>query len=360
MKDTMETWLNMAHDESDAQWKFWEFLQMEQARMDFEWDDYLKSYIKNDFDLNGSGLLITGPDGCGKHTAARRAVWHLLERSTTKPFNQVLLNGLLLEASSAGEAINRLGSLVDDFDNANVSLCLVMDGLEDHPFRQKILTFLGRKLRDHFFNGEPEMFLILIDRSEETIPQQLRSQLKLFRMDLPNVKQREHIIEQYGEHIKQRVSFEEMAKNTEGFSCIQLRDLVHTLRWTLSSRGESAVMTNEELKTFCRSQLPAPNPENAVVTLARSVQQLMDKLPQMLQNLPAQGQQMSAAQQQLQQNNSARIDERGFLAAERKRIQELPPKALAEETYGKKFVEDVISGSLQKKSNADPEAIPVR
>lgn len=357
--EELNSWLDIALEESNSQWEDWkEELIYIKNKVSFYWIDYLSAYLKKlidgggQEDLNGFGLLLTGPDGCGKHMVTK-SVMKLMEDKLDA--YALVLSGPLLGDASLNETVKRLGDILDTFKVQRIALCLMVEELEEHPFRREILTYLGRRLREYRRKGEEFFYLVLIDRDERTVPNLLRRRLQLCRVSLPDQQQRRSIIGQFEDGFKQLVMCDYFAQITEGLTCAQLKDLAQAVVWQVDQMNPASSLPNEELLRFCRSQMPLPEPEDALPSIAASLRQLVENLPQALQNLPAAGSDDQLANQPLQKYNENRIDEVKFMQDETERIKNATPRQLAEELYGKDFIEKHMK---ENQPEAQPEEQP--
>ena len=231
------------------------------------------------------GILLTGPDGCGKHTAAAHMVRLAVKRGR---LGVVFLDGADFGAESMPWIQERLNLILDQFYDQSQGLCLVMENLEDLPWRRNLLTFLGRTLGDYSRGtGNPEdafppLFLVLLDRQEESIPAILRNKLRLCRMSLPNRIRREQFLTKCGANIRSFVSMDRFARATEGASYAQLRALVENVTDLVNCRDEQ--LSEEEFLRFLEVQMPLRK-ENQMSVLTAAVRELIDRLPDAVRSL---------------------------------------------------------------------------
>lgn len=222
----------------------------------FDWGGVLE-YLWNSPDFRPMGLLLTGPDGCGKHTAMKHMLKHLLEGR----YEIIMANGSALDESS-----NVRSELLDEFSQLDDQyVCLVLDGLEGRTCRRDVLEALGVLLTGHYLNRVlyPRLFVILIDRDEDDIPSLLRSWLLLCRMTLPDGNKRKAYLEERVRRDKlwsNDESVERLLTSTRGFTYAQLRDLAALLGVYISAyerareTGIEIPNFDEELLEFIESQ----------------------------------------------------------------------------------------------------------
>lgn len=210
----------------------------------FDWGGVLE-YLWNSPDSRPMGLLLTGPDGCGKHTAMKHMLKNLLGH-----YEIMMVNGSALDESD-----NVRSELLDEFSQLDDQhVCLVLDELEGRSCRRDVFEALGALLTGHYLSRVfyPKLFVILIDRDEDDIPSSLRCWLLLCRMTLPDGNKRRAYLE---ERVKRDElwsngeSVERLLASTRGFTYAQLRDLAALLGVYISAY-ERAKENGVEIPNF--------------------------------------------------------------------------------------------------------------
>ncbi|MCD8086513.1 MAG: hypothetical protein LUF28_09395 [Clostridiales bacterium] len=232
-----------------------------------------------------SGLLLTGPEGCGRHTAAAHMVRFLQEQN----FGSIWLSGDdLLEEGNVSEAREKLNALLDDFNEHEKCLCLVIEQLEGRSGRKELLSYLGKLLWDYWLvrkeGADSRLFLILID-SGRGIPSLLREQLQRCRMTLPDLEHRNCFLESR-EGLAGFVSLDDCAAYTEGFTYAQLMDLARDLQMLITSKND-ALVSREQLEQLVedqREETPAAQSVRRRAALEERLIHLADELPALLKN----------------------------------------------------------------------------
>lgn len=224
------------------------------------------------------GLLLTGPDGCGKHTAAA----HMLGLLNNSHY-ALLLNGRELCADGFAIAKLRLRYALDHTFVADNGVarpwCLILEDLEDCSFRQELFTWLGQALSFEWF-GETDnpgpLFLILIDAIAEDIPSILRRHLRLCRMSLPSADRRRAYFEKI-DFLSDTVNMDLLVHSTDGLTYAQMVDLARNLQCSLV---EGIVgfekMRDETLMDFLAGQYPEQPLGDPLQSLAESARQFVE------------------------------------------------------------------------------------
>lgn len=224
------------------------------------------------------GLLLTGPNGCGKHTA----VTHMF-RTLYDSHCALLLDGRELCADGYAAATRRLRYALDNPQN-DLSWLLVLENMEDCSCRQELLTWLGQAVDAAWASsaGSPSLFVILIDSREDEIPSILRRHLRLCRMSLPTSRRRRAFFEN-GQFamIPSLVTMDLLVNSTVGLTYAQLVDLARNLECTLYYQK----FTDEDLLEFLEEQMPDLLPEDPLQSLAQSAQLFIESLPELMTHM---------------------------------------------------------------------------
>ena len=225
------------------------------------------------------GILLTGPDGCGKHTAAS----HMLDLLDQRGFGFAILDGESLCEDGMTVAAARLNALADQFYDEKKGLCILLENTEQLTCRQKLLTLLGQLLHEYWLYSSdlPPLFLILIDRKEHNIPSVLRRRLHRVHMNLPSTYQRKQLLEDIAADIRKYIPMDDFIAKTEGATCAQLVDMVSSLRAMVDAWDRGIVA--EEFDSFIASQLVPPTSRDMLKQLTRTAQQLLQQLPALVQ-----------------------------------------------------------------------------
>lgn len=289
----------------------------------------------------GYGILLTGPDGCGKHTAAA----HMLSLLEQRGFGFVTLDGESLCEDGMSIAAARLNALADRFYDEQKGLCILLENTEQLACRQKLLTLLGQLLHEYWMYSSdlPPLFLILLDRKEQTIPSILRRRLQRFRMSLPNGYQRKKLLEDLASDIRKYVPMEDFVAQTEGATCAQLADMVSSLRAMVDAWDRG--IAGEEFRSFIASQMAPASSRDMLKQLTQSAQQLLQQLPDLVRQAGtatvAQTTANPAAVPVPQPNLSVLSNKENYLNKKEEEIRNMKILALSTQMFGEDGVKQL-------------------
>ena len=317
-KERTKAWVERVKDDSAMTRSF---LLTQWADDSFGWGKILKNmWFPTGEELpTGTGVLLVGPAGCGKHTA----IHHLLRLMDQLPKQEDEDGSLrdsylyvsldweeLLEPEDGFAACEQmLSMLLDDCYDRHQGLFLVLEGTTRLPWSRKLYRYLGSQLTDYYlYRGKgaftagpkdrpasldweedetvlPPFFLALIEEEEPMMPALLRSRLQLCRMSRPNLLRRKNYLmnRDLGNlhmDMDELHPGQTLADLTEGLSYAQLEDLVNSLSALTAELAEPVELAEED------SLRQEQTPQETLPELQRQVwekaESLMDKLPEML------------------------------------------------------------------------------
>ena len=233
------------------------------------------------------GLLLTGPNGCGKHTAAAHMAHALY--NTHCP---LLIGGRDLCSEGYASATRRLRYVLDHpnvIDGQIYPWCLILDDLEDFDCRRDLLSWLGLVMDMTWYEseGDPSLFVILIDSCDVDIPSNLRRHLRLCRMSTPGASQRKAYLESSRfPMIQNNVNLKLLVSSTEGFTYAQLADLAQNLECNLYCLpSDQPAFSDQDLMEFLQEQTPDASTGDPLQSLAQSARQFIEHLPDLLTHM---------------------------------------------------------------------------
>lgn len=301
LENKINDWIeNEIKYQSDA---YLQYLKMIEADDTFEWGEMIENYLQAPSETlrRKRGLLLTGPNGCGKHTAAYRAVTYLTDetkwasslRLSEEPFECVCVSGrdFSFPDEERGNVYAYLNALLDAFEGKK--LCLVVEYPEFSTQCEELLKRLGQFACMYYtVEALAPLFLIVITEDEAIIPQMLRERLNQCKMTLPDSAKRMRFLKQNGRFedtlglssAKSDAFYEELVEATEGQTYAQLRDTIAGMEMRINCDLQ------DDLSEL--AQMGAHFSTEAVDTTKQRFYEkaldFMDSLPVLLEKMPAQ------------------------------------------------------------------------
>lgn len=294
-----------------------------------------------------NGLLLTGPDGCGKHTAAAH-MYSLLNDS----HYALLLDGRELCADGYAAATRRLRYALDH-PRDGYPWCLILEGMEECSFRRELFSWLGLAMNVEWFgdtkNPQP-LFLILIDSIAEDLPSILRRHLRLCRMSLPSADRRKAYFTNGSFRVLSgnTVNLDLLVDSTDELTYAQMVDLARNLESALFCLPDGLEkMSDEQLLDFLQEQCPPPSLEDPLQSLALSARQFIEHLPDLLSQLGQNVVSVPAANpatvDRISDPGSNSNSDPALSSSEfEKKIYEMPVKTLSVDLFGKDRHADLL------------------
>lgn len=345
MAERLQEWVSATVEDSQAQWAYIQELELDDT---FGWGSMTGVLLsrlgssgvsQKELSRNSCGLLITGPEGCGKHNTAAHMMVQLQEE-----YEMIFLNGMTLGALGSVKSRQFLEALLEHYINEDKALCIQLEDMEDCPCRRELLTYFGQQLRNYRIADFPPLFLILIDGREQDIPSCLRSQLLLCRMSLPTQAQRMEFLKVHAKELRNTLSLTLFARATEGANFAQLLDMIAAVTWLVDSH-DLMTLPDADLLEFLATQMPVPSKEDALQKLTVTAQNLMEQLPQILKNaaaaIPAGGTVVQQVTTATPAPQPVAPNTNDYVGQERKRIENLAFKDLANELFGKDGCDEI-------------------
>lgn len=305
----------------------------------FGWGALLDAmwFSENGKRLSGSGVLLTGPDGSGKHTAA----YHMIKGLLSRKYAHVFLTDEDFDAQVIGaeSAKERLRRLLDRFYDQDQALCIVLEQAGAFQNIQSVLRFLGETLCEYWLCEDyPPLFVILIASDDPPVPAPLRGRLRLCRMSLPGEDRRRTFLENRAGDLRHYVPFHTLVSQTDGMSYGELSDVVDHIR-TFVDLTDSAI-SEEKAAAFIQEQKPRP----VRVQLPEKVETLIDALPQLLPDFLSKISTVRREAGPVPASIPEPVNgpKQENLAGERERIENLPVSVLAEELFGAERVAQLL------------------
>lgn len=343
MVDQIQQWLEQIVPMSQ---RLEEFMLAKEPDDSFGWGKMLEMMWTAQLpEERPGGLLLTGPNGCGKHTAMA----HMILQLRQEGFGTVFLDGMDMEDWDGKTAKERINKLLDHFDENGQGLCMVLENVESCGFRRELLTHLGHTLQMYrlYRDQVQPLFLILIDQKEQQIPPALRGELRLCRMCLPDQQHRKKYLEKNAGNIAGYVSLDVIAAETEGVTYAQLADLMYNVQYLVDCRD--GYLDEGEMRTFLAQQLPQPSREKKLDTLLGAAKKFMEEMPQMLQNavasMPVGVPVAESTVASVPQPSLDAITSPEDLGSRREQIENMPVDQLQLETFGQEFVNQMMKAA---------------
>ena len=275
------------------------------ADYSFGWRDVIETTVS---EKKAKGLLLTGAEGSGKHTAAEIAVNML--SGDEYGYEVIYLSGNDFSFSTADiEAdeqerqgiIERedwdvftddivhtfLDNLLNEFynDERQDNLCIMLENISHSDMSDLIYDRIGRYVRMYDINEDfPDLFVVVTEPDDRYVKGCLRKYLRLMKMSLPNAAQRRQML------INRKIDFETaeaIANHTEGFNYSQLRDLAENINvW--HSVDE---VSSEFYMDFISTQMPEQVSDEKELIYSEKVQlyqklgELIDLAPQIIEKM---------------------------------------------------------------------------
>ena len=271
----------------------------------FGWKDVIEITVE---EKKINGLLLTGPVGSGKHTAAEIAVNFIANQDdnyeilylSDKNFifdsqdiqadqeeRQNLIDNEDLDYLTDDIVHTFLDKLLDEFYNDEVSknVCIVLENISKSDISESIYDRLSKYIGMYESNEDfPSLFVILIEPDEKYVSSSLRKYLRLMKMSLPNFHQRKQMMINRGIDAK---TAEAIANSTENFNYSQIRDLAENIAiWR-----EIDEITSEFYENFIYTQSPeSVFSENSLlysekIQFYRKIENIIDYVPQLLEKI---------------------------------------------------------------------------
>lgn len=269
----------------------------------FGWKDAIEMMMENG---KTDGLLLTGPDGCGKHTAIDIAVNIL----AGVDYRILYLSGkdfmFTEEEINANEENHRqmiereefdmltddivhtfLDRLLDEFFESGVNICFVTEGIMQSELGESVYQRLGKYMC--MYNSSPDfprMVSLLIEPDDACVPSMLRKYLRLVRVSYPSREQRRRVLVNCGVRGE---AAQAAAEYTEGFSYAQLSDLARNIA-IYTELDEDGQLNADFYLDIINSQSPDTlarlNAQNGSEVLYAERIKLYQKLEQLIEFAP--------------------------------------------------------------------------
>ena len=334
--ETVKVWLDGILNSAAVMEAYIDRLELDDS---FGWGALLDAmwFSEDGKRLTGSGVLLTGPDGSGKHTAA----YHMIKGLLSRKYAHVFLTDEDFNAQAVGTdlAKERLRSLLDRFYDQEQALCVVLEQVGAFQNIQSVLRFLGETLCEYWLCEDyPPLFVILIASDDPPVPAPLRGRLRLCRMSLPDEDRRRTFLENRAGDLRHYVPFHTLVSQTEGMSYRELSDVADHIR-TFVDLTDSAI-SEEKAAAFIREQRPRP----VRVQLPEKVEALIDALPQLLSDFLSRISTVSreAGPVPAPAPEPVAGPKQDDLAGEWERVNNLPVSVLAEELFGAERVAQML------------------
>lgn len=320
---------------------------------------------------SGSGLLLTGPAGCGKHTALHHMIFLLSRRN----YQFIFLDGN--DLNDADESIEKLNALLDQCHENQSGLCLVLEEVAQQPYSPALYKYLGNTLCQYYLSRGEEsrlpgpkdhplqqwendslpglyhpFFLVLIEEEEPRLPALLRNRLQTCRMTLPTFKQRLAFIENH--ELGNIQTQEGFLEQTDGLSYGQLEDLINSLRaFTAGADIRSEDSLNAlvaDQKEFLAQQLLPKQSLSAGLQSESAMDQMIELFSRLLPVSSGSSQTDTAPEflpsAHVLSSEQYAADPDGYLETAQKDYEAMPIRQLLEETFGKENTADLTNNEL--------------
>lgn len=322
------------------------------------WDELIRLLLGTE-EYEGSkrenGLLITGPEGCGRHTLLAQVIAIAVEKEYTPIFltGEDLADGTSVQA----EVLERMNAVLDRSVGEEDRICLVLEQLEQLSSLPALMKLLERRLCRASYGEAEDFFLVLIQESAFPIPSVLKGMLQVCRMQYPNRKRRELFFKNHLRtfELKESLPMDQILDQTERFSYDELSNLVELLE-----AGEKLLggkIPERDLQEWIDGLRPEVSEKEAKQAFVSRLGQILEQLPEILSQ-PVQQVRTSQMQGEIGTGKNSSEPEMLHLTEE-DRIAKLQDETGAEtinKIFGKEYADNMFKNySSSQSSNQSPQ-----
>ncbi|MBR4308135.1 MAG: ATP-binding protein [Oscillospiraceae bacterium] len=280
----------------------------QQAKTNFMLDAYDTIVIEPTEDILGTetlaneywgnkhckGVVLSGPEGCGKHTLAAHIIQLFRRRVADCQF--LFLDGAELENDGvkATTLCDFLGRFLDDCydgfyydfnDNdelkrtksniAPLDSVVLIEEPEHYSAWKKILPFLQKNVLQYSLEPDlPRLFVLILSADSVKLPSLLNGRLRSLFVSRPEKKLRIRFAQNRGGELLNSLSATRVAELTEGMTYTQLQDALDATNYLVASGS----FNKEMLEDFLGSQRPLLTPQERHMRFEEQLPRALEKL----------------------------------------------------------------------------------
>lgn len=280
-------WVNRIEAKSGV---YADFLFTQPTDNTFGWRERLETQLTGIVENleRPAGLLITGPEGCGRHTVMIHALKLLCD--DYQQFAAVFLTAEDLEDDTgnfdlAQQKMETLFAKYRDQAAEDRKLFLVVDEIDDYPFRSALLKFLEKTVCEYRLEKEQEaeLFLVLFQNTPFRVPAVMKGLLYPCSMVYPDRAHRQHFVEDYTEDMYKALPMEMLLDETEGYSYAELLAMVKNAQTMFLQTEEK--LSEKTMKALLEERQMPVKAESEKERLFQKIEKALDSLPELLEKL---------------------------------------------------------------------------
>lgn len=308
----------------------------------FEWAERLETILAENKTLP-AGVLIAGPEGCGRHTIMANIV-QLLSMDPWS-FSTEFITGWDLEDDTGSFALahEKLEVLLEKYRENPADeqdLCLVLDEFGDYPYQDALLKFLEKTVCEYRNRKDeyPKLFLVLFQNASLRVPSILRRMLYACCVQYPDVEHRKRLLQKYIGKVQGSLSVDDMTEKTSGFSYAELWSLIQNVQ-TAAEIGQNA-LPQDTVECLINEQKVPITGGDAKERLFRKLEQTLDSLPELLAKLPHTdgSTRPQVSTEELSEPKKLNPLDEGYMDAQREELENLTGHDLA----NRRFTDDQL------------------
>lgn len=357
---TVDAWLESQEQCSGA---YLNYLFDKDLDDTFEWAERLETILAEGKNLP-AGVLIAGPQGCGRHTIMANVV-QILSMDPWS-FSTEFITGWDLEDDTGSFALahEKLEALLEKYRENPADeqdLCLVLDEFGDYPYRDALLKFLEKTVCEYWNRKDeyPKLFLVLFQNASFRIPAILKKMLYVCCVQYPDVEHRKRFLQKYIGKVQGSLSVDDMTEKTSVFSYAELWSLIQNVQ-TAAEIGQNALSQDDAERLIDEQKVPITGGD-AKERLFRKLEQTLDSLPELLAKLPhTEGSvglqtkterlpQLKKIEESFGPKKLSPLDE-GYMEAQQEELENLTGNDLV----NRRFTEDELKEILGPQANQQP------
>lgn len=322
-------------------------------------------------DTSCVGVVLSGPEGCGKHTLLSYILYNVRPGKTDAQCLFLDGNELSAEGLNGKTLCSFMGKYLDDcwdkyiytIDENNhgtkgtsksfkpLDSIVILENPEKYSHLKEFLHFWQKSACASYGEEEcPRLFLVILSTNRVTLPYLLSCRMGNVVLTLPGLKFRQRFAENHAKSLLKTMSPQRIAELTDGMNCAQLKAAIEATDYLTAD----SALHRELLEEFLTGQKPILTAEERHMRFEEQLPQILEKMAEKGFAMPVQGvavnngnNNAASVQNANQVTGNTNEDTASAQSAERERLQAMSGQKLVVTIFGEDRVKNLNTAAQE-------------